>query len=69
MNKRNPIRGALGLYRSCLFDGFYRPYVKIFGSDGSVLKIIECCSNDDAKKVCNDLNAQLTDWVARMKGE
>ena len=63
MCKRNPIRGALGLYSSGMFDGYYSPQVFIYGSNGSFLKQITCRSNDHAKELCNQLNTELAEWV------
>lgn len=65
MRKKNPIRGFFGFYSADIFDGIYRPYVDILGSDGDILKRITCKSNDHAKQVCDELNAQLADWVKK----
>lgn len=67
MCKRNPIRGMFGAYSSSLFDGIYHPTVYIYGSDGDILKQIQCQSNDHAKEVCDEMNQQLSDWVEKMK--
>jgi len=63
MCKRNPIRGALGLYSSGLFDGYSPPTIYICGSDGDVVKQITCQSNDRAIELRNQLNAELAEWV------
>lgn len=67
MRKKNPVRGFFGFYGPDLFDGFYRPHVEIRGSDGDILRVLSCRSNDHAREVCDDLNAQLADWVEKMK--
>lgn len=63
MCKRNPIRGAFGFYSSGLFDGYWPPTIYIYGSDGAILKQITCQSNDHAAELCNQLNAELAEWV------
>lgn len=67
MCKRNPIRGMLGAYSSALFDGCYLPCVYIYGSNGNVLKIITCRSNDRAKELCNEMTNQLEEFVKDAK--
>jgi hypothetical protein len=68
MRKKNPIRGWFGVYSGDIYGGYIRPTVEIRGSNGNVLKIIKCRSNDHAKQVCDDFNAQLTEWVKYKKG-
>ena len=63
MEKRHPIKASFGWYGNCIFDGCYPPTVKIYGSDGDVIKIISCRSNDHAKELRDELNKQLSDWV------
>lgn len=63
MRKRNPVRGFFGLYEPGIFDGLYWPTVRIYGSDGDILKEIYCQSNDHAKELCDELNAELAQWV------
>ena len=67
MCKRNPIRGAFGFYSSDLFDGYWPPTIYIYGSDGDILKQITCQSNDHAKELCDQLNAELADFVQSTK--
>jgi hypothetical protein len=67
MCKKNPISGFFGLYENGLFDGCYKPQVRIYGSNRDVLKIIECRSNDHARQLRDELNDQLADWVEKMK--
>ena len=68
MRKKNPIRGFFGCYEAGLFDGCYRPHVYIYGSNGKAIGIIPCRSNDHAKQLRDDLNAQLAEWVQCKKG-
>ena len=63
MEKRHPIKAFFGWYQGGLFDGHYSPTVRIYGSNGDVIKIISCRSNDHAKQLCDELNKQLSDWV------
>lgn len=44
-------------------DIFIRPEVEILGSDGGVLLRIVCKSNDSARKLRNELEDKLDDWV------
>lgn len=63
MRKRNPIKGFFGLYEPGIFDCFFRPTVKIYGSDGDILKEIVCRSNDHAKQLSEQLNYELVEWL------
>lgn len=67
MCKRNPIRGVFGFYSSGLFDFCWSPTVYIYGSDGDILKQITCQSNNHAKELCGQLNAELAEFVQSTK--
>lgn len=63
MKKRHPIKAFFGWYGNCIFDDCYPPTVRIYGSDGDLIKEITCRSNDHAKAMRDELNKQLSDWV------
>lgn len=67
MQKKNPIRGFLGLYNSGLFDGYCKPRVEIRGTDRAILLSIDCRSNDHAKMLCAKLNDQLEDFLTNLQ--
>jgi hypothetical protein len=67
MKKRHPIKAFFGLYEPDLFDGLYRPYVKIYGSNGNLLRSISCRSNDHARQLCSELNVQLDEFIQATK--
>lgn len=63
MKRKNPIRGLLGFYSPCLFDGTYQPHVVITGANGKDLRTIWCKSNDEAYRVQEDLYKQLNEFL------
>jgi hypothetical protein len=67
LNKKNPIRGFFGFYENGLFDGYWLPEVRIYGSDGDRIKIIACRSNDEAKQLKNDLMEKLDAFLSNLK--
>lgn len=67
LQKKNPIRGALGFYEQLIFDGYWRPKVKIYGSDGDPVKVITCRSNDHAISLRNSLEAQLNSFLSNIR--
>ncbi len=67
MRKKNPIRGFFGFYEQGLFDCYYKPCVKIYGSDGDCIKIITCRSNDHARNLKKSLENQLNEFLSSMK--
>ena len=67
MKKRHPIKACFGLYEPGLFDCYYAPCVYIYGPDGNALKRVVCRSNDHARQVLSELNAQLEEFVRATK--
>jgi hypothetical protein len=67
MKKRNPIRGILGFYEIPLFSGFMPATVRIYGSDGNLLKIIECKSNYKADVIAKYLNSKLNNFLKNVR--
>lgn len=67
MKKRHPVKAFFGLFERDLFDGYYAPCVYIYGPDGNALKRIVCRSNDHARQLCAELNAQLEEFVRATK--
>lgn len=67
MRKKKPISGFFGFYNQCIFDCFYKAEVQIRGSDGSILKIITCSSNDRAKELCDDLTKRIETFLSQLK--
>lgn len=67
--RKRPILYALfGPYQQ-LFDGWYSAEVRIQGSDGNTLKYIACRSDAEAKRICDEINEQLSDFVRSLKNE
>lgn len=65
--RKKPILYALfGPYQQ-LFDGWYSAEVCILGADGDPLKYIKCRSDAEAKRICNEINQQLNNFVASIK--
>lgn len=50
-------------------DCFIRPEVVILGSDGNVLLRIICKSNDSGRKLRNELEDELNEWVRNNRGK
>lgn len=69
LQQKNPIRGVFGFYEPMLFDGYRRPTVKIYGSDGDPVKIITCRSNIHAVALKNSLEAQLNSFLSNIRIE
>jgi len=67
MKKRHPIKAFFGLYEPLLFDGYYAACVYIYGPQGNTLKRIVCRSNDHARQLSSELNAQLEEFVQATK--
>lgn len=44
-------------------------YVKIYGADGDLIKLIECRSNQSAKDLKKDLETKLNDFIKTLKLE
>lgn len=69
LRKKNPIRGFFGLYEPGLFESYWAPCVKIYGSDGDVVKIIACRSNDHAIYTKEYLTRKLEKFLSSLKGD
>lgn len=67
LQMKNPIRSALGFYEPLLFDGYIEPTVDIYGSDGDLLKVIPCRSNDHAKRLKEELDEKLNSFLSSLK--
>lgn len=67
MKKRHPIKSFFGFYEQGLFDCCYAPCVYIYGPQGNTLKRIVCRSNNHARQVSSELNAQLEEFVRATK--
>lgn len=68
LKKKHFILALFGVYDSYYFDGYYHPHIKIYGSNGSCVKSISCRSNDHAKQLWKELNAQLDSFLSDLKG-
>lgn len=68
LSKKNPIKNLFGFYESDYFDRFEPSKVIIYGSDGDILKIIECRSNISAKELRDNLMKQLETFITNLKG-
>ena len=67
MNKKHPILSLFGMYKKDTFDYFSHPTVKIYGSNGEIVRIISCKSNDDAKQLKEELVKRLNDFLSSIK--
>ena len=67
MKKKHPIKAALGFYVQGLFHCYWKPCVKIYGSDGACIKIITCKSNDHARNLKKSLETQLNEFLSSVK--
>ena len=67
LKKKYPIRGFFGFYQPMLFDGYWKPVVKIYGSDGDVIKIITCRSNDHAFALKVSIEARLNEFLSNLR--
>jgi hypothetical protein len=67
LKKKHPIGGFFGLYNMGPYDRYYEPYVKIYGADGSAVRVITCKSNDHAFIYAAFLRKQLNDFLSNLK--
>jgi len=52
-----------------MFYGWWNPEVRIIGSDGDVLKYIECKSNAEAVLIRDKINERLNAFLSDLKRE
>lgn len=67
LKKKNPIRGFFGAYAHGLFDGFWEPCVRIYGSDGDIVREITCRSNIHAESLNDELNEKLNKFLSSIR--
>ena len=67
LRKKNPISGFFGFYEPDFFDCFWKPCVRIYGSDGDILKEITCRSNIHAESLNDELNEKLNKFLSSIR--